>query len=268
MLTGLFFLYNMRQWNFISILKYIFACLSVGFIAFQLGFILQILVLIKFKPISTSFMTNEYNRLCFLRTKCEFKHQWISYDQIGLPIKKAVIASEDSNFIDHKGIEVDSIEKAWEKNLKKGKIIAGGSTISQQLAKNLFLSSEKNYLRKSQELLLTLYLETILDKRRILEIYLNSVEWGEGVFGIQAASEYYFHKNANEISNFQAASLASALPAPKCYDDDIYCNNVRINFKKRAYTIAKRMGLAGIPSDDNIQEYINKYSKKSKNAKK
>ncbi len=258
----------MSRWNLFNIFKYILMCFFSGFVAIQIGFIIQIALMIKFNPSTTSFMTNEYNRLCFLKQACNFQHKWVDYNNIGRQIKKAVISSEDANFTDHNGIEVDSILTAWEKNKNKGKIIAGGSTISQQLAKNLFLSSEKNYARKLQELLLTFYLENILEKQRILEIYLNSVEWGKGIFGIYAASTYYFNKKPDNLSAYQAASLAAALPAPKCFHDELYCSKSRINFKKHANKIAKRMGIADIPDNtDNIKNYIKKYSSKSKNDK-
>ena len=259
----------MQNWNLFSLLRYFSLNFIGGIFALQIGFIVQILLLISFNPISTSFFTNEYIRLCKNSNpsnNCSIKRTWINYDNIGLPIKKAVIVSEDSNFIEHKGIEVESLLKAWERNNKKGKFIAGGSTITQQLAKNLYLSSEKNYLRKAQELALAFYIELLLDKQRIFEIYLNVVEWGDGVFGIQEASKYYYGKAANEITNYQAARLASALPAPKCFDDDIYCGNVNINFKKKANIIAKRMGVADIPADDNLGKYIQKNHKKYKNA--
>ncbi|MFM2343815.1 MAG: monofunctional biosynthetic peptidoglycan transglycosylase [Pseudomonadota bacterium] len=254
----------MQRFTPFSLFRYFSLSFIGGVLALQLGFILQIALLTTFKPISTSFITNEYVRLCRDSHDCSVKRTWINYDEMGISIKKAVVASEDANFVEHKGVEVDSLLKAWERNNKKGKFIAGGSTITQQLAKNLYLSSEKNYLRKAQELALTAYIEMFLDKQRIFEIYLNVVEWGEGIFGIQEASKYYYGKDANQISNYQAARLASALPAPKCFDDDIYCGNININFKKKAGIIAKRMGVADIPADDGLGKYIQKNRRKFK----
>ncbi len=254
-----------KAWTPFSFIRYFFFSLAGGMLALQIGFILQILLLSVSNPISTSFITNEYIRLCKNSRDCSIKKTWVNYEDIGYPIKKAVIASEDANFVEHKGIEVESLLKAWERNNKKGKFIAGGSTITQQLAKNLYLSSEKNYLRKAQELALTFYIESFLDKQRIFEIYLNVVEWGEGIFGIQEASKYYYAKDANQLTNYQAARLAAALPAPKCFDDDIYCGHININFSKKTSTIAKRMGVADIPSDDGLGKYIQKNKKRYKN---
>jgi monofunctional glycosyltransferase len=284
-----------KQWTKLSLFQFWFISILAAMVALQIGFIFQIVLLSQFKPISTSFTTNEYNRLCNhdftsnffgniksklkikpksqsqptneddnIQEQCTIKTSWINYEDMGQAIKKAVIASEDANFSEHNGIEIDSMLHAWEKNNKKGKISAGGSTITQQLAKNLFLSSEKNYIRKVQELLLTFYLEFILDKKRILEIYLNKVEWGEGVFGIEEAAKYYYNVTPDKLSNHQAAKLAAALPAPKCFDDEIYCENVHLNFNKKANIIARRMGVADIPSDDadNISKIIKKHKKR------
>jgi monofunctional glycosyltransferase len=262
------------KWTLRSLFKYFTLNFLIGLFILQIGFIVQILLLTKLNPISTSFMTNEHYRLCSAKMDksahkdCALKHTWVQYEDMGIAIKKAVIASEDANFSAHDGVEVDNLLQAWEKNNKKGKIISGGSTITQQLAKNLFLSSEKNYIRKFQELLLTFYIEFFLEKRRIFEIYLNIVEMGEGVFGVQQAAHYYFAKNINELSNYQAAKLAAALPAPKCFDDEIYCNGIHINFRKKAQVIAKRMGVADLPKeDDDIGEYIQKkHIKRHKNT--
>ena len=152
-------------------------------------------------------------------------------------------------FFQHKGVRVEDIQKAWEKNqLNKSRAgnrsktaLRGGSTITQQLAKNLFLSSEQNYLRKGQELLITGLLEMILSKQRLLEIYLNSVEWGEGIFGIGAASMYYYKISPALLDREQAAALASALPAPKCFDKSQYCRKANIHFPTRQDFILENM---------------------------
>ena len=134
-----------------------------------------------FDPSSTSFMRAERMRLCGANVfTCKVDHRWVNYDQISRNLKRAVIASEDADFVSHSGWEVDAMLDAWEKNKRRGHVVAGGSTITQQLAKNLFLSGERHYLRKGEELVITWMLEFWLDKERILEIYLNSVEWGEG----------------------------------------------------------------------------------------
>ena len=146
------------------------------------------------------------------------RHQWVNYNQISIHIKQAVIAAEDAKFIDHEGFDWEGIEKAYEKNKRRKKIVAGGSTISQQLAKNLFLSNQRTPWRKAEETIITLMLETVLSKQRILEIYLNVIEWGNNVYGIEAASLHYFSAHAKELNSFQSAKLASMIPNPKYYE--------------------------------------------------
>lgn len=148
----------------------------------------------------------------------ELKHQWVEYKKISINLKRAVIASEDSKFIDHEGFDWEGIQKAYEKNMKKGKIVAGGSTISQQLAKNLFLSTKRTPWRKLQEAAITLMLEQMMSKRRIYEIYLNVIEWGNGVFGAEAAARHYFRTSASGLDASQAAKLAAMIPNPRFYD--------------------------------------------------
>jgi monofunctional biosynthetic peptidoglycan transglycosylase len=154
--------------------------------------------------------------------KANIVQTWVPYGRISANLKLAVIAAEDSGFVDHDGFDWDGIEKAFEKNRKKGKIVAGGSTITQQLAKNLFLSGERSYARKGEEALITWMLENRMEKDRILEIYLNVVEWGNGVFGAEAAARHYFGISAAQLSREQAAKLAAMLPRPRFYDRNRY----------------------------------------------
>jgi len=154
--------------------------------------------------------------------QAELRHHWQPYGKISEQLKRAVIAAEDDKFIDHEGFDWEGMQKALEKNQKKGKVVAGGSTISQQLAKNLFLSPSKTPWRKAQEAIITLMLETVWDKRRILEVYLNSVEWGECIFGADAAAHRYFNIAAAQLSAEQAARLAVMLPAPRRYEKNPY----------------------------------------------
>ena len=153
------------------------------------------------------------------KPNAELKYKWVNYAQISNNLKRAVIASEDAKFNDHDGFDWEGIEKAYEKNLKKGKIVAGGSTISQQLAKNLFLSSRRTPWRKGEEAIITVMLEKMLTKQRILEIYLNVIEWGNGIFGAEAAARHYFKTSAAGLSSPQAAKLAAMVPNPRFYDD-------------------------------------------------
>jgi len=229
-------------------LGYLAGCLIAGIVAMQVYFFLQIAAWQFINPSTTTFMRAERWRLCGLNFwSCKVDRKWVRYDDISRNIKRAVIASEDADFVNHPGYELDAMLDAWERNKQRGHVVRGGSTITQQLAKNLFLASEQNYLRKGQELAITWMLELWLDKQRIFEIYLNSVEWGEGVFGIEAASQHYFHTSAAKLSVGQAARLAAALPAPKCFDKKQYCANVHVNFRVKASIIARRMGAATLP---------------------
>ena len=175
-----------------------------------------------FDPGMTSFMAIRLDEARRKNPQAALKHYWQPYGKISVQLKRAVIAAEDDKFIDHEGFDWEGMQKALEKNQKKGKVVAGGSTISQQLAKNLFLSPSKTPWRKAQEAVITLMLETVWDKRRILEVYLNSVEWGECVFGADAAAHRYFNVSAAQLSAEQAARLAVMLPAPRRYEKNPY----------------------------------------------
>ena len=171
-----------------------------------------------YNPSTTAFMEE---RLEILRQKnpaATLHMQWAPYEKISSHLKRAIIAAEDSKFLEHEGFDFEAIQKAYEKNLKKGRLVAGGSTISQQLAKNLFLSGQKTPWRKIQEALITLMLENVMSKRRIMEIYLNVIEWGNGVFGAEAAIRHYYGASASSISPEQAARLAAMIPNPRFYD--------------------------------------------------
>lgn len=176
-------------------------------------------------------------------SKVKLKHRWIAYKQISRNLKRAIIASEDAHFTDHEGMDWDAMLKAYEKNSRKGKIVAGGSTITQQLAKNLFLSGSRSYLRKGQEILITYMLEFWMEKERIFELYLNLVEFGTGVFGAEAASRYYYGIPASALSAVQAARLAAMLPNPRYFDKHRSSGYLR----HRTELILRRMGSADVP---------------------
>ncbi|MCK9284884.1 MAG: monofunctional biosynthetic peptidoglycan transglycosylase [Rhodocyclaceae bacterium] len=173
-------------------------------------------------PGRTAFMSRRLDELQEKNPRAELKHQWVPYARISLHLKRAVIAAEDDKFIDHEGFDWEGMQKAIEKNQRKGKVVAGGSTISQQLAKNLFLSASKTPWRKAEEAIITLWLELLWDKRRILEVYLNSVEWGEGIFGAEAAARRYYGGSATGLGPEQAARLAVMLPAPRRFERNPY----------------------------------------------
>jgi monofunctional glycosyltransferase len=231
--------------------------IAVAFIALEVFFILRIATMAVVDPQSTAFERSEAWRLTTGAAGLVWHQTWVPYEQVSDHLKRAVIASEDSDFAYHDGVEWDAIEKAWKKNSKaqeqaskrgrNGKIktpkIIGGSTITQQLAKNLFLSGERTLLRKGQEFIITMTLEMLLSKQRILEIYLNSVEWGEGVFGAEAAAQHYFRKSAEKLNTYEAAQLAVMLPRPKYFEK----NPNSVYLSKRAVTIEVRMVDAPLP---------------------
>ena len=169
-------------------------------------------------PQETSFMAVRLAELRERRPDARIAYHWVAYEHISVELKRAMIAAEDAKFIDHEGFDWEGIQSALDKNYRKGRVVAGGSTISQQLAKNLFLSGERSYWRKGEEAILTVMLEAILDKRRILELYLNVVEWGNGVFGCEAAARRYFGIPAAALDAQQAARLAAMAPNPRYYE--------------------------------------------------
>ena len=227
----------------------------------QIFFALQIALWIGLDPSSTAFQRAERWRLCSWHWSCSVQSRWVSYDKISNNLKRAVLVSEDDIFFQHSGVRVEDMQKAWQKNQQQNQqktqagnksktALRGGSTITQQLAKNLFLSSEQNYLRKGQELIITGLLELTLSKQRMYEIYLNSVEWGEGIFGVGAASQHYYATTPAALNRNQAAALASALPAPKCFDKPQYCRRGSINYSARQEFILEgmdRVALAPFP---------------------
>ena len=240
-------------------------------LALQLYFVARIALMAVVDPESTSFQRSEAWRLAVEKQQILWSQDWVADERIAAHLKRAVVASEDAGFVDHSGVEWDAIEAAYDKNQKaearaarineqlaKGQVqrpgtalarppvspkLVGGSTITQQLAKNLFLSGERTAMRKAQEIVLAYMLEALLDKRRILTIYLNSVEWGEGIFGAQAAARHYFHVDASQLGAMQAARLAVMLPAPKRFEK----NPGSAYVSGRAGTIVSRMGGVELP---------------------
>jgi monofunctional biosynthetic peptidoglycan transglycosylase len=218
----------MNSKRFRPLLRWLLLMLVAG-LALQIFFLARIAVMTRVAPESTAFERSQAWRIASTQDRLRWRQDWVPYSQISNHLKRAVIASEDDIFAQHDGVQWDAIEKAWAKNAKaellasknaQGKVVAkvvGGSTITQQLAKNLFLSGERTFIRKGQEFVLTLMLEAVLTKPRILEIYLNHVEWGEGIFGAEAAAQHYFQKSAAQLTPWQAGRLAVMLPRPKHY---------------------------------------------------
>ncbi|HEU4403205.1 MAG TPA: monofunctional biosynthetic peptidoglycan transglycosylase [Candidatus Polarisedimenticolia bacterium] len=168
-------------------------------------------------PHTTAFMRSGLERLRSSDPNARLAHHWVPYEQISEHLKRAVIAGEDQRFLDHDGFDVEAIQDAYERNARGGRVRHGGSTISQQLAKNLFLSPQRNYLRKAQEALITMMIEHVLSKRRILEIYLNVIEWGDGIYGAEAAAQHYYGRTAADLKRKEAARLAAIIPSPRIY---------------------------------------------------
>lgn len=228
----------MTRW----ILK-ILAALVAAFVLYNLWIFGHILYWRSHNPDASSFMNEQLAKLQQDDPEAELSHKWVPYERISPNLKRALIAAEDAKFVDHEGFDWDGIEAAFEKNLQKGRIVAGGSTISQQLAKNLFLSSGKTPWRKLEEALITVMLEKAMDKRRIFEIYLNVIEWGNGVFGAEAASRHYFRASASKLSAGQAAKLAAMVPNPRYYDD----HRNAPGLAKKTRIIQRRMAYADLP---------------------
>jgi len=238
----------LRRWLILTVL---------AALALQVFFVVRIALMARLDPQSTAFQRSEAWRLA-RAGQLRWSQQWRDYDRISDHLKRAVIASEDDAFVNHEGVDWTAIEKAWDRNAKAEALAAdraahdqparpvkirGGSTITQQLAKNLLLSGERTLLRKGQELALTYALEVLLDKRRILEIYLNNVEWGEGVFGAEAAARHYFKKSAAQLDPWEAARLAVMLPRPRYFEQlprSAYLSH-------RAGVIVQRMRSAELP---------------------
>ena len=202
-----------------GLFKRFFILFILFVLLYQLWIFAHVCWWIKYNPSTSAFMDDRLQIIQETKPNAELKYKWVNYAQISNNLKRAVIASEDAKFNDHDGFDWEGIEKAYEKNLKKGKIVAGGSTISQQLAKNLFLSSRRTPWRKGEEAIITVMLEKMLTKQRILEIYLNVIEWGNGIFGAEAAARHYFKTSAAGLSPSQAAKLAAIVPNPRFYDD-------------------------------------------------
>ena len=201
----------------------------MALLALQFFFVARVALMAVMAPESTAFQRSEVWRLTQQPRGLRWRQEWVGYAQISDQLKRAVIVSEDDIFARHDGVQWDALEKAWRQNARaqaqamrarpgNAPKVVGGSTITQQLAKNLFLSGERTMLRKGQEFVLTLMLEGLLSKRRILEIYLNSVEWGEGVFGAEAAAQHYFNKPASALNAWEASRLAVMLPRPKYFE--------------------------------------------------
>lgn len=232
-----------KRWTPWQIFSRLVLLLLLLFVAYQVWLLAHVLWWRTHNPSDTAFMEAQRDRLQEKNPKAALQQQWVPYDRISDNLKQALIASEDAKFLDHDGFDWEGIQTAWEKNKKRGRITAGGSTISQQLAKNLFLSGKRSYVRKLEEAGITLMLEHTMEKERIFEIYLNVIEWGNGVFGAEAAARHYYGVSAANLSRSQAAKLAAMVPNPRYYD--VKRNDRRL--LRKAAIIERRMNDADIP---------------------
>lgn len=198
------------KWGMLGLIGLVFVWL--------LWLLLWVLFWGSFNPGTTRFMEIRLNEMRQKNPQAQLKQHWVPYDRISVHLKRAIIAAEDAKFVDHEGFDWEGIQRAIEKNQKKGRFVAGGSTITQQLAKNLFLSPSKTYWRKANEAIITLMLENLWSKQRIFEVYLNVIEWGNGVFGAEAAARHYYGISAAQLAPAQAARLAGMVPNPRFYD--------------------------------------------------
>ena len=220
------------------------ALLVLGLVLlYQLWIFAQVVWWNFFNPSASAFMETRLELMQEKNPEAKLRHRWVAYSKISLNLKRAMVAAEDANFLEHEGFDWDAIQRAYEKNLKQGRVVAGGSTISQQLAKNLFLSGRRSALRKLQEALITVMIEAVMSKRRIFEIYLNIIEWGNGVFGAEAASRHYYKKSAANLDAWEAAHLAAMVPNPRYYDR----NRNTPYLQRKTNLILGRMPAAEVP---------------------
>jgi len=217
--------------------------LFAALVFYEFWFFAQILYWKSNNPDTTRFMELRLRTMRAADPRAKLRQYWIEYDRVSINLKRAIIAAEDAKFLDHEGFDWEGIQKAMEKNARRGRLVAGGSTISQQLAKNLFLSGERSVARKAQEAVITGMLEVFMSKRRIFEMYLNVAEWGEGIFGAEAAARHYFGTSATTLSAEQAARLAAMLPRPRYYDR----NRTSPYLAQYAQTILSRMSSVQVP---------------------
>ena len=209
----------------------------------QAWYLLHIYWWVNHNPTSTAFMRTQLEKLQEKNPKAKLQHTWVPYNRISVHLKRAIIAAEDANFAEHDGVDWEALQRAYEKNAKKGKVVSGGSTITQQLAKNLFLSGQRSYLRKAEEMAITFMLEMVMDKRRIFEIYLNVIELGSGVFGAEAGAQRYFGVSAAALGPSEAARLAVMLPNPRYFGKHMDSNYLA----RRSALIQQRMNSSDLP---------------------
>jgi monofunctional glycosyltransferase len=217
------------------------AAVGFGYLAYVYLTLPDVRPLVRENPTTTAFMDLRKAEARYEgRTTFVIRHTWVPYGRISPYLKRAVVVSEDAAFFDHDGIDLDEIRASIERNWEEGRFTRGASTITQQLAKNLYLSPSRNPVRKLRELFITRRLEASLTKRRILEIYLNVIEWGDGIFGCEAAARSYFGKGAADLSREEAALMAGAIINPR----ELRIDKPNRRLLRRQQIVLRRMGAA------------------------
>lgn len=217
--------------------------LLIALTALQFWFFACVFYWSVYNPETTAFMRSRLEKIREERPDAKLQHAWVPYGRISVHLKRAIVAAEDARFLEHEGFDWEGIRKAYERNAREGEVVAGGSTITQQLAKNLFLPGDRAWWRKAQEAAIAFMIEVIMDKRRILEIYLNVIEWGDGVFGAEAAARYHYGVGAAEVNATQAARLAAIVPSPRRYSP----RSSTTYLQRRTATILARMNAVRVP---------------------
>ena len=228
--------------SFVQVFKRFLWVVFALLCAYQVWLFAHVLYWKWFDPATTSFMALRLDELQEKNPNAILNHKWVAYTQISINLKRAVVASEDDKFMEHNGFDWEGMHDAMEKNQRKGKSVSGGSTITQQLAKNLFLSPSRSYFRKLEEAAITVMIELLWDKRRILDVYLNVVEWGSGVCGAEAAAQHYYQVHASTLSEQQAVRIAVMLPNPRKFEKR-YPGYVATH----AQTVLERMRYSSVP---------------------
>lgn len=227
----------------------VIALVAVVFVAYEWLTWPDVEELVSSNPETTAFMKRRERELRSAGNDAEIRQTWVSYERISPSLRRAVVVSEDSAFFEHEGYDRKELEESVKRNLRERRLTRGGSTITQQLAKNLWLSPSKNPYRKVKELLLARQLEKTLSKQRILEIYLNVVELGETIYGVEAASQHYFGKSARNLATREAALLAGALPNPRSMNP----GDPNARLRARQKIILSRMKRWGSAVDEELQ---------------
>jgi monofunctional biosynthetic peptidoglycan transglycosylase len=217
--------------------------LLAAVVLFHLWILAQLIWWRTHNPGTTAFMEQGLERMQEKNPRAQLRHRWVPYARISVHLKRAVIAAEDQKFLEHEGFDWEAIEDAYERNQARQRVTRGGSTISQQLAKNLFLSARRTYARKAEEAIITLMIELLWSKQRILEVYLNVIEWGNGIYGAEAAAQHYFGVSAAQLTSEQAARLTAMIPNPRYFDrrrDSPY-------LERRTQTLLRYMPMMSVP---------------------